>query len=101
VKESGIVVCRDGFRGVLCAEKGCLNDCSNNGRCKDGVCVCRLGYTGPDCSVKDCPSACSNAGVCIKGSCDCEKGYRGIACEEKFVINGKIIEGARICEKGW
>ena len=33
VKESGLVVCRDGFRGVLCAEKGCLNDCSNNGKC--------------------------------------------------------------------
>lgn len=37
--------------GDDCSIKFCLNDCSENGQCKDGTCECNTNYYGEDCSV--------------------------------------------------
>lgn len=34
-----------------CSRVFCLNDCGNNGYCKDGICYCNKWFNGTDCTV--------------------------------------------------
>ena len=46
-------LCVEGFGGLTCEEKLCLNNCAGHGTCdrKLGICKCDIYYAGQDCSV--------------------------------------------------
>mmetsp|Transcript_13162 Transcript_13162/g.25516 ORF Transcript_13162/g.25516 Transcript_13162/m.25516 type:complete len:1478 (+) Transcript_13162:39-4472(+) len=101
---NGKCKCQNRFSGDDCSEIGCLNGCSNNGKCTDGVCTCKDGFAGVSCEIK-CPNACSSRGQCmLDGKCRCHLEYEGADCSvvkscPKSKINGKECGGRGICDR--
>jgi len=96
--------------------RGCKNNCSNHGECRNGTCVCHANvfghWQGPLCDRLRCPNDCSGNGVCHNGTCACDKTYGGDACELRVCApfntsrgvcsgHGVCHEGACGCKRGW
>nr|XP_054766885.1 sushi, von Willebrand factor type A, EGF and pentraxin domain-containing protein 1-like [Lytechinus pictus] len=91
-------LCREGYRGRLCADSILWCDsgpCVNGGSCvEEGdrfSCICALGYTGSVCEteIDYCnPLPCMNDGTCRnnKGEfeCSCPFGFGGKTCSDKI-----------------
>eukprot|EP00824_Muranothrix_gubernata_P016286 TRINITY_DN33841_c0_g1_i1.p1 TRINITY_DN33841_c0_g1~~TRINITY_DN33841_c0_g1_i1.p1 ORF type:complete len:840 (-),score=214.12 TRINITY_DN33841_c0_g1_i1:52-2571(-) len=100
----------------------CLNDCSNNGRCKNRVCQCFPGFEGADCSQvapepvpipmeiakgTGCPNNCNGQGVCFNQQCLCNTGFYGVGCNRTVGCpndcngRGECRSGVCFCVPGW
>lgn len=75
--------CDDGWTGIRCQLKRCLNKCSRHGKCRAGKCRCWRSWSGADCSKKVCPNNCSGHGRCQNGKCVCWSQFTGDDCSAK------------------
>ncbi|XP_029976851.1 LOW QUALITY PROTEIN: mucin-4 [Salarias fasciatus] len=87
-------------------QTGCVNECSDQGRCVGGRCVCFPGFTGPDCGRSDCPGNCSDRGRCADGRCVCDPGFTGPDCSEPGCPagcggRGRCVDGRCECDAGF
>ena len=48
---TGECSCKDGFTGLGCADKACMNGCGH-GSCNNGTCACDPSWEGPKCSIR-------------------------------------------------
>lgn len=99
---NGKCQCDSGYKGSLCEDFDCPNNCSstptksfaNGCEISDaGVhsCVCKDGYTGQDCHNRVCAvgssgKICSAHGTCneLKAKCDCLKDWTGPRARKRF-----------------
>jgi hypothetical protein len=77
----GVCQCRPGYKGEVCAQQVCPQDCNNHGVCVDFTCKCNPGYWGITCDFKKCANECEEHGTCNNGTCVCKAGWKGIACQ--------------------
>ena len=99
---NGRCKCEDGWTGVRCQLKRCLNACSKHGKCRAGRCRCWKSWSGADCSIKVCPNSCSGHGQCQSGTCRCWSQFTGDDCSAKKCrqdcgVNGICDGGTGLC----
>lgn len=99
--------CFEGFKGKICDELACKDDCVN-GICASGTpnyCECFSGWEGNTCNTPKCSNPCKN-GTCVgPDSCKCNQGYSGYDCSTPVCT--KCLHGTCLspdycdCEDGW
>lgn len=106
-------MCKAGYFGDRCDQKGCPHQCSGKGLCFEpsedtAQCICMYGHFGLDCSESGCSKGCRH-GKCMLTKlgtvhCQCEPGWAGEDCGTRVCspcMNGKC-EGMRcVCEPGY
>ena len=118
---SGECICEAGFKGPLCYEFDCPNNCTSSEHssratgCDNkagNTCVCRDGFTGTSCEDAACGAGksgvpCNGRGTCDEGKnkCQCVAGWSGQLCNLKLgcgeCFNGQCSNGTCACNKGY
>jgi len=111
--KGGECICKPGYYGDRCDQKGCTNQCSGTGLCFEPAddtaqCLCLHGTFGLDCSESGCARGCRH-GKCVmtpSGTvhCKCDPGWAGEDCGTRVCspcVNGHC-DGVRcVCEPGY
>ncbi|XP_037813746.1 protein cueball [Lucilia sericata] len=90
IPQSGICICKIGFKGARCETSECHNYCVH-GTCTISSssfpkCACQRGFYGERCQAYRCSGYCFNEGVCKiesngEPSCECPDNFDGQRCE--------------------
>lgn len=91
IAQSGICICKIGFKGARCETNECHNYCVH-GTCTISYssfpkCTCQRGFYGERCQSYRCSGFCFNDGVCKiesngEASCECPDNFGGQRCEQ-------------------
>ncbi|PIC21728.1 hypothetical protein B9Z55_026461 [Caenorhabditis nigoni] len=81
----GLRQCAKGWKGKVCDEPKCKNDCNSHGVCAaPNKCVCSEGFVGNQCEMCIPRRGCAH-GQCvpgIPGTCRCHPGFKGSLCNQ-------------------